>query len=61
MFEPCPLSKNNGKICEFAIIRDGINYCGLANSECDPVGESRISDLKFCPRDKIKRKKRRKR
>ncbi len=58
MFEKCPLSVNKDKICEFGIIREGVNYCGLADSQCDPVGESKILHMKYCPLEKMKERKR---
>lgn len=57
MFQECPKSKNPSKICEFGIIRNGINFCGIANSDCDPNGRSIVSEMKCCPLARLKIKK----
>ena len=61
MFSYCPMSKNVSKICEFAVHRDGIIYCGIATKECDSDGESIVKDMRCCPLEKIKAKKQRQR
>lgn len=57
MFQKCQKSKSRSKICDFGIIRNGVNFCGIANSECDPNGQSIVSEMKCCPLEKLRSKK----
>lgn len=59
MFDKCP--KNDNKICDFALIRNDVIYCGLADSNSDPNGESRVSEMKYCPLIKLKERKKKRR